>query len=173
MTIGKKIKFLRKRVQITQNDLAMKSGIHPVSIRKYETNKMKPQVEQIEKIANALSVSPFALLDNNYQNINTVGDFYSFLFHFYYNHLILFHIIDGEVVISINPKFLNCFIVKNIEDYTVQLKKLPNYEKLTMWVKLNNFLASFPDYWDIDMLINQLDKLELELQQTTEQLSYV
>ena len=40
MTIGEKIKYCRKQIGITQDKLAELTGIHPVSIRKYETNKM-------------------------------------------------------------------------------------------------------------------------------------
>ena len=67
MTIGEKIKYFRSRIGITQAKLAELSGIHPVSIRKYETNKMTPQTEQIDKIAEALGVSSFAItgFENN------------------------------------------------------------------------------------------------------------
>ena len=51
MTIGEKIKYCRKQIGITQDKLAELTGIHPVSIRKYETNKMQPQPPQLEKIA--------------------------------------------------------------------------------------------------------------------------
>ncbi len=49
MTIGEKIKYCRKQIGITQDKLAELTGIHPVSIRKYETNKMQPQPPQLEK----------------------------------------------------------------------------------------------------------------------------
>ena len=42
MTIGERIKYCRKRIHMTQNDLAEATGIHPVTIRKYETNKIVP-----------------------------------------------------------------------------------------------------------------------------------
>ena len=76
MTIGEKIKYFRKRIGITQAKLAELSGIHPVSIRKYETNKMVPQAAQIDRLAEALSVSSFALagIENNIR-LETVGDF--------------------------------------------------------------------------------------------------
>ena len=61
MTIGEKIKYCRKQIGITQDKLAELTGIHPVSIRKYETNKMQPQPPQLEKIAVALGVSYNAL----------------------------------------------------------------------------------------------------------------
>ncbi|MBQ7033463.1 MAG: helix-turn-helix transcriptional regulator [Clostridia bacterium] len=76
MTIGEKIKYFRKRIGITQAKLAELSGIHPVSIRKYEINKMVPQVAQIDRLAEALGVSSFALagFENNIR-LETVGDF--------------------------------------------------------------------------------------------------
>ena len=61
MTIGEKIKYFRTQKRITQAKLAELSGIHPVSIRKYETNKMIPQSQQIDKIAEALEISSFAI----------------------------------------------------------------------------------------------------------------
>ena len=40
MTIGDRIKHYRTRVKMTQNNLAELSAVHPVSIRKYETNRV-------------------------------------------------------------------------------------------------------------------------------------
>ena len=76
MTIGDKIKYFRTRIGITQSKLAELSGIHPVSIRKYETNKMIPQAQQIDRIAEALGVSSFAItgFENNI-SLKTEGDF--------------------------------------------------------------------------------------------------
>ena len=39
MEISDRIKLLRKELKLTQNKLAERSGIHLVSIKKYETNK--------------------------------------------------------------------------------------------------------------------------------------
>ena len=52
------------------------TGIRPVSIRKYETNKMQPQPPQLEKIAAALGVSYNALngSDTAGLRLETVGD---------------------------------------------------------------------------------------------------
>ena len=76
MTIGEKIKYFRKRIGITQAKLAELSGIHPVSIRKYEINRMVPQTPQIDRLAEALGVSSFAIagFENNIR-LETVGDF--------------------------------------------------------------------------------------------------
>ncbi len=39
MTVGDRIKKIREVFDITSNDFAEIVGIHPVTIRKYETNK--------------------------------------------------------------------------------------------------------------------------------------
>ncbi len=67
MTIGEKIKYYRAHRGYTQGQLAMLSGIHHVAIRKYETNVNEPQPAQIEKMAEALDISPFALSDIDYR----------------------------------------------------------------------------------------------------------
>ena len=41
---------------MTQNELAEHFDIHPVTIRKYETNKLVSKIEQIVKIANPLGI---------------------------------------------------------------------------------------------------------------------
>lgn len=76
MTVGEKIKYRRKTIGITQNRLAELTGIHPVSIRKYETDKMVPGPEQLNRIADALAISYNALADsdNNLFRLETEGD---------------------------------------------------------------------------------------------------
>ena len=76
MTIGEKIRYYRKQLGITQGKLAELTGIHPVSIRKYEINKMQPQPQQIERIAAALNVNCNALngIEHAGMRLETVGD---------------------------------------------------------------------------------------------------
>lgn len=58
------------------------AGLHPVSIRKYEVNKKNPQFAQVSVIADALGVSPNALigLENSNLRLETVGDFMGILY---------------------------------------------------------------------------------------------
>lgn len=83
MTIGEKIKYFRKKKGITQAKLAELSGIHPVSIRKYETNRITPQPVQVDKIAEVLGVSSYAFNEMNNSEkkvgLETYGDFVGFL----------------------------------------------------------------------------------------------
>lgn len=76
MTTGEKIRYCREQRGITQKKLADLTGIHPVSIRKYETNKMQPQSPQLERIAAALGVSYNALhgVSNGGMKLETIGD---------------------------------------------------------------------------------------------------
>lgn len=75
LTIGDRIKYFRKRRSLTQAELADITGIHPVSIRKYETNKMLPQLQQIEKIAEALGVNSGAISGSQMNiHLETEGD---------------------------------------------------------------------------------------------------
>ena len=74
MTIGEKIKYLRKQKGVTQTELAQLTGIHQVSIAKYEKDKMIPQPEQLEKIVEALNVSPMIFFDDSSFKLETRGD---------------------------------------------------------------------------------------------------
>ncbi|MCM1276643.1 MAG: helix-turn-helix domain-containing protein [Lachnospiraceae bacterium] len=74
MTIGEKIKYLRKQKGVTQTELAELTGIHQVSIAKYEKDKMIPQPEQLEKITEALNVSKNIFVDDGGFKLETRGD---------------------------------------------------------------------------------------------------
>lgn len=54
--IGEKIKNIRKSQGLTQKQLGEKLGISQALVNQYENGKRKPKVEQIQRIANALSV---------------------------------------------------------------------------------------------------------------------
>ena len=91
MTIGEQIKYIRKRRGLTQGQLAEATGIHPVTIRKYETNKLQPKKEQIQKIADTLMVSPmvFGGLEANTIRIESVGDMLGLLILMYKSNVII------------------------------------------------------------------------------------
>ncbi len=82
MDIAERIKKLREIYNITSNDLAKITGIHPVSIRKYETNKMVPGIEVIDKMCEALKLPRmvFEGIPKQYTDYSFAGDFYQQLF---------------------------------------------------------------------------------------------
>lgn len=198
MTIGEKIKYLRNRLNITQSSLANKANIHPVSIRKYETNKMIPQPTQIEKLAKALNASSFALIDS-YDNLKCIslGDLYSIIILLYKFGLMDFYI-DNEsknIDIKIDNKISQLFDLKNYESDTIKiisqsalsisvgekLKKSSSYDKFLEWIERNKELNNFKNSLinpvsessieTINMFQEKIEILELDLQQSTELLN--
>ena len=62
MTLGDKIRNIRKSKNMTQEQLAEKIGVKRSVISKYENNSVNISVDTIEKIANALGVETSELL---------------------------------------------------------------------------------------------------------------
>ena len=95
MTIGEKIKYVRKLYHMSSAELAERTGIHPVSIRKYESNKMVPQSAQIERLAAAFHLSPaiFSGLTDMHFDFQYSGDCLGMLIMLYTSGAL---IINGE-----------------------------------------------------------------------------
>ena len=62
MQINEKIKELRKRAGLTQQELAKKSNLGISSIQRYESGERSPNVEALEKIAMGLNIDVRDLL---------------------------------------------------------------------------------------------------------------
>lgn len=71
MKIGDKIKSRRIELKMTQRALAKKLEIPYSTLANYENNYREPNIETLNKIANALEVSTFDLIpDANIEDIN-------------------------------------------------------------------------------------------------------
>lgn len=55
--IGKKIKYYRKKLGISQEALAYKADIHPAYVGRLERNEKNPTIETLDRIINALGIS--------------------------------------------------------------------------------------------------------------------
>ena len=55
--VGKRIKELRHKLQISQEELADKAGVHRTYIASLEVGKRNVSIITLEKIVNALEVS--------------------------------------------------------------------------------------------------------------------
>lgn len=192
MTIGEKIKYFRTRIGITQAKLAELSGIHPVSIRKYETNKMTPQAEQIDKISEALGVSFFAItgFENNIR-LETIGDFMGLMIMLIKAKIVS---IDGErgedneykpetVSFKINPLITKFFKANtsnaeyNANDILYQLKQNNLLKDILRWEKINygyeKCAAKYSDTPDkntqaaLEQLKSDKESIEMELQRSS------
>lgn len=60
---GEKIKQLRLSRGLTQRQLSEKSGVIETTIRKYELGTQNPKTENLQKIATALGVPVYTLMD--------------------------------------------------------------------------------------------------------------
>ncbi len=56
-TIGERLRFLRKRLGLSQKEMAQKLGISRVALARYENNKRYPDTAILAKIAQILGVS--------------------------------------------------------------------------------------------------------------------
>lgn len=95
MTKGEKIRLYRTKKQITQKALAELAGVSEVAIKKYESGERNPKPEQIKKIATALQIDEYALLDIeiDHLSVTTVEDVIS-----------LISLLDQKVGIAFNYK---------------------------------------------------------------------
>ena len=67
MTIGEKIRIIRKEKGMTQKQLADRCKMADSAIRKYESNQVVPKMEMVERIANALGVPATQLMNRSLQ----------------------------------------------------------------------------------------------------------
>ena len=65
INLGKRIKYLREKVHLTQEKLAEKSSISLDYLGKIEVNINKPGLKTVIKISNALDMPIKALFDFN------------------------------------------------------------------------------------------------------------
>lgn len=63
MTIGDRIRAIRKGKGLTQKELAKKLGVSASMIGQYETNVRNPKFETIQKIASSLGVTTAEIID--------------------------------------------------------------------------------------------------------------
>lgn len=70
MEIGDRIRYLRRKANLTQTELARKLGVVTSTVGFWETNKREPDLNAIVKMSEMFNVSADYLL-NNY-NDNTI-----------------------------------------------------------------------------------------------------
>ena len=61
--LGSNLRAARKRLGLTQEEVAERSGVHSTEVSRIEAGKRDPQVSTLRKLAAAVEVSPGELLD--------------------------------------------------------------------------------------------------------------
>lgn len=199
-TIGDKIKYFRRKRMMTQAELAKISDIHPVSIRKYETNKMQPQPAQIERLALALQVSVGAL-NGAYMdivNLNTKGDLMGLLITWHKAGILRIegtrsdgdHLDIDSVRFVLHPILKKYMALSSInekkeeiitlDDLSIVMHDFPDLKDLIRWESLyNSYALLSARYRDSDSehllsilneLRDRLELIEMEMQSSTERL---
>lgn len=169
MTIGEQIKYIRSRRGLTQSLLAEMTGIHPVTIRKYETNKLQPKKEQIRKIADVLKVSPmiFDATEAGSIPVKSVGDMLGIFILLYKSGVITAS--DSELRLTPILKDHLLFITAkgklSVTDSVIRLENAQAEKDFFKWVKLyDNYLKLKEKYGSDKNLETELNKEEDQLQ---------
>lgn len=159
MTIGEKIKYVRKLYHMSSAELAERTGIHPVSIRKYESNKMIPQSAQIERLAAAFHLSPaiFSGLTDMRFDFQYSGDCLGMLIMLYTSGAL---IINGErdeknILKKETVKFTISPLLQKFLQFSEKEKTLP-FEDVNILIKDNDTLDRFI-FWEF--MYNRRDEL--------------
>jgi len=97
MKIGERLKKFRTAKGLVQKQLGIMAGLSEPAIRNYELGNRYPNAKQLEKIAGALGISPFAIADPDFDSY--VGLMHS-LFQLEDLYGLKPQIIDGKVVLS-------------------------------------------------------------------------
>jgi len=159
MTIGEKIKYVRKLYHMSSAELAERTGIHPVSIRKYESNKMVPQSAQIERLAAAFHLSPaiFSGLTDMRFDFQYSGDCLGMLIMLYTSGAL---IINGErdeknILKKETVKFTVSPLLQKFLQFSEKGRTL-SFEDVNVLIKDNDTLDRFI-FWEF--MYNRRDEL--------------
>lgn len=102
MTIGEKIKMYREANNLTQKQVALRAGMSEPAIRNYELGNRTPSPKQIEKIAMALNVSPFAISN---PDLNSYVGVMHALFYLEKEYGLYPDEVDGEICLKFKNKY--------------------------------------------------------------------
>jgi transcriptional regulator with XRE-family HTH domain len=61
--LGVNLKAARRKLGLTQEEVANRSGVHATEVSRIEAGKRDPQVSTVEKLARAVELRPGELLD--------------------------------------------------------------------------------------------------------------
>jgi transcriptional regulator with XRE-family HTH domain len=60
--LGRNLRRVREQRELTQEDVSERSGVHATEVSRIEAGKRDPRVSTLERLANAVEVSPGELL---------------------------------------------------------------------------------------------------------------
>jgi len=122
MVLGEKIKFYRKKLNLSQEEFGIKCNLSRNAIYNYENNKRTPTIEILLKIAEILDMSASDLLDTS-DNVNL-----------YENKLELLKSIDKDIknTIDVEDETSNTYELEMNELYKKYFFDLFNWRTIKM-----------------------------------------
>lgn len=152
MDVGQKIKELRKEKRITQRELGERMKISQQQIAQYENGKLKPKIETVKKIADALNVSIDELMPDSYERDIQMG---------YELMATDYDFIKGLAAHKIFSDEDRKKIFQKVEHYETNLAKINNIDELSKYSKkthdeIENFLLKIlldKPYIDVSYVI--------------------
>ena len=133
MKIGERLKKFRTAKGLVQKQLGIMSGLSEPSIRNYELGNRYPNAKQLEKIAGALGISPFAIADPDFDSY--IGLMHS-LFQLEDLYGLKPQIVDGKVILSFDVKPTSS-ILSNLGYWNKEIESLKSgaisQEEYDLW----------------------------------------
>lgn len=135
MTVGEKIRELRKKARLTQKELGKLSNTSETTIKQYELGKRQPRLEQLKRIAKVLNIYVGELLADNYEEYKEqiIADFSNTVSRTSENATTTIHTLyeDAEKSNRMNGFFemLNSKGQDKAIDQVELLTKIPEYRK--------------------------------------------
>lgn len=125
MSVGKRIKKYRQLRKLSQKELGIMTRMSEPTIRNYELENRNPSIEQLQKIADALEISYFALAN---PDIDSYHGIMHTLFKLEEVAGITPYINEGEVYLKIKNDTMNSSIIKYIKEWDKVYKQFLNGE---------------------------------------------
>ncbi|MBR5714052.1 MAG: helix-turn-helix transcriptional regulator [Clostridia bacterium] len=120
MTTGERIKDMRKKLGLTQKELAERMGVKDAVISQYETGIRMPKYETVVRFAAAMGVSPYAIIGFDDQAPEGMGGFNASVLNQYGPHF--FKLMDSFTKLNEAGQIE---AVKRVQE----LSELPRYQK--------------------------------------------
>lgn len=123
MTLGEKLKKERKSAGLTQAELAKKSGLYDSQIRNYESDRNKPTLKTLIKIAEGLQIPLSKLVPSLKFDFHSVSakEFIEDVF----NDFMEDYVIDRHESLSVNSLMRLTSAVKEFPDQAI-IANIPN-----------------------------------------------
>ena len=140
MEFGNRILELRKKENLTQEELAEKVGVTRQTISKWELGETYPDLNMIIKLAKAFNVSTDKLIggkepSNKQLNItNYIGIFFTDLFSFMF-FIVMFLFLIVVLLFSLSCLFVGTFLLFNISVSNI-VPYMPLVPRIFMTVSL-------------------------------------